>query len=430
MNEYPQPVDQLLGLGDLRGHRTWIDYPAKFGLGTEHVADLIRMATDQELNQYNSGKPEVWSSIHALRVPGRLRAVNAVEPLLAMMSTLDENDHYVSSDLHEALGPIGPAAIPASSRFLADPSRQEFDRIAAASALGEIGKTHPEARAECVEILTRQPSKPERGPDAERLNGCIVSSLVDLGAVESTSVIEAAFVAGVVGEGITGNWQYVRYDLGFGPKPSDHRYPWFQSLAAGLAPDPPQSRSQPGQASRKSNRSSRKHGASIGRTILRYNRPGRAARIVHHVLLSYGRDVAKGLARVRFHQQLANLGVSEERLNHGCRIIQPLMERTKMLAMCFKVQRAMIDPFHRVDGVDDVQNREVVKRACQDVTPVETAMRIDEPSLSEGLEHFGQIPAGNLGRGCDLTGGRRPARVATEIDDRAQGVFGSLSDHW
>ncbi|MEO6809351.1 MAG: hypothetical protein ABI353_09605 [Isosphaeraceae bacterium] len=240
MIEYPPPVDRLLSFGDLRNHRTWIDYRAKFGLGTKHVADLIRMATDQELNQCDSEQPEVWAPIHALRALGQLRAVEAVEPLLAMLSSLDEMDDYVLSDLPEAFGLIGPAAIPATARFQADRTRQEFNRVAAASALEEIGKAHPEGCAECVEVLARQLSLHEQGPDARVVNGFIISSLLALGAVESAPVIEAAFASCVVDEAVTGDWEDVGYDLGLGPKPkpSGRRYRLFQGLAAGATPDP------------------------------------------------------------------------------------------------------------------------------------------------------------------------------------------------
>ena len=49
MTNYPAPLDKLLTLGEPRLNN-WPNYPERFGLGPEHVADLIRMATDPELN--------------------------------------------------------------------------------------------------------------------------------------------------------------------------------------------------------------------------------------------------------------------------------------------------------------------------------------------------------------------------------------------
>jgi HEAT repeat protein len=242
MIEYPPPVDRLLSLGDLRENRTWIDYRAKLGLGLVHVADLIRMATDQELNQRDAEDKEVWAPIHALRALGQLRAVDAVEPLLAMLSTLDEADDYVLSDLPEALGLIGPAAIPASARLLADPTQKEFVRTSSAMALEEIGKAHPEARSECVEILTRQLATHEQGREAQAVNDFIVSALIALEAVESAPEIEAAFASGMVDGVLTGTWEHVRHDLGLGPRPSTPRYPLLQEFVDAISPKPPPAR--------------------------------------------------------------------------------------------------------------------------------------------------------------------------------------------
>jgi hypothetical protein len=95
-----------------------------------------------------------------------------------------------------------------------------------------------------------------------------------------------------------------------------------------------------------------------------------------------------------------------------------------------KTQGTVIDPFHRIHGVDHVQKREVVEWASQDVTSVQATLCIDQAGTSERLEHLGKIPKGNLGRGRDLPGRRRTTHVATEKNNGAQSVFRSLRDHW
>ena len=80
---YQQPVDKLLTCG-MNGWITpdkWPDY-RKLGIGPEHIPDLIRMATDEELNEANEQNTEVWAPMHAWRALGQLRAVEAIEPLL------------------------------------------------------------------------------------------------------------------------------------------------------------------------------------------------------------------------------------------------------------------------------------------------------------------------------------------------------------
>ena len=54
----------------------WPDYLTTFGLGAEHVPELIRMTSDSALNRGTGG--DVWASTHAWRALGQLRAVDAV----------------------------------------------------------------------------------------------------------------------------------------------------------------------------------------------------------------------------------------------------------------------------------------------------------------------------------------------------------------
>lgn len=63
---YPSPVDKLLTLGDCRNFRDWLNY-LELGLSAEHINDLIRMATDADLNWADSDSLEVWAPIHAWR---------------------------------------------------------------------------------------------------------------------------------------------------------------------------------------------------------------------------------------------------------------------------------------------------------------------------------------------------------------------------
>src|SRR5262249_50755014 len=84
-------------------------------------------------------------------------------------------------------------------------------------------------RAECVGALTRRLERAEENTPG--LNGAVISSLVTLKAVESAPAIERAYAAGRVDESIPGTLEYVRYDLGLGPRPRSHRYPILAPLA-------------------------------------------------------------------------------------------------------------------------------------------------------------------------------------------------------
>ena len=59
---YPSPVDGLLTRGEVGFGDEWPDYLA-LGLTSEHVPDLIRMATDVTLHQESSERPEEFQQI-------------------------------------------------------------------------------------------------------------------------------------------------------------------------------------------------------------------------------------------------------------------------------------------------------------------------------------------------------------------------------
>ena len=57
-SEYTEPVAQLLTYGDPRDETEWPDY-LTLGFTEEHVPELIKMATDEDLNWTSSESLEV-----------------------------------------------------------------------------------------------------------------------------------------------------------------------------------------------------------------------------------------------------------------------------------------------------------------------------------------------------------------------------------
>ncbi|HEU0078132.1 MAG TPA: hypothetical protein VFQ76_10815, partial [Longimicrobiaceae bacterium] len=178
---YAAPLDRLLALGQPRSMRLegWDDYRA-LGFGEEHLAELLRMAADPELLWADSDDVRVWAPVHAWRALGQLRAEAAVEPLLAVLD--EDGSDWAKNDLPDVFGMIGPAAIPALARYLADADHEEWARVAAASGLKEIAAAHPEARGEAVAPLLRQMGKWYRSPEV--VNSFVMDSLVELGVRE------------------------------------------------------------------------------------------------------------------------------------------------------------------------------------------------------------------------------------------------------
>ena len=88
---YSSPVDKLLTYGDCRDFREWPDY-LELGLTQEHIPELIRMGTDEELNWADSDSLEVWAPVHAWRALGQLQAEEAIEPLMNLFHELEDSD--------------------------------------------------------------------------------------------------------------------------------------------------------------------------------------------------------------------------------------------------------------------------------------------------------------------------------------------------
>lgn len=208
---YPTPVDKLLTFGDCRNSNDWPNY-LELGFGPEHVADLIRMATDAELNWADSDSLEVWAPIHAWRTLGQLRAEAAIAPMIDFFNEVDPEDDWAPSELPIVMGMIGPAAIPALATVVANPSLQKHPRTYAGDSLAEIGKQHPSSREECIRSLVAGLETFEQ--NAPLLNGFLVANLLDLKAVEAAPVMERAFAAGRVAEFVAGDWEDVQVEFG------------------------------------------------------------------------------------------------------------------------------------------------------------------------------------------------------------------------
>lgn len=211
-SSYPAPVDKLLTFGECRNFGDWPNY-LELGFGPEHVNDLIRMATDAELNLADSDSLEVWAPTHAWRTLGQLRAEAAVAPLINLFDQIDPEDDWAPNELPIVMGMIGPAAIPALAAVVADPAAKKNSRTCAGESLAEIGQEYPESREACVKSLVA--GLELFAQNAPELNGFFIANFLDLDAIEAAPVIERAFAAGRVDESIAGDWEDVQVEFGF-----------------------------------------------------------------------------------------------------------------------------------------------------------------------------------------------------------------------
>jgi PBS lyase HEAT-like repeat len=214
-SNYPPPLDRLLTHGDpgFQQRAEWPDYVAMFNLGAQHIPDLIRMATDADLNEADTDSSEVWAPLHAWRALGQLRAEAAVEPLLTLLTTGDEDrlDDSILEELPDVYGMIGPAAIPALSALLADDSQGIYGRMSALTGLGKIAEQYPGVREAALAPIVHQLEA--YATNDEDLNGFLISELMRLKAAETLPLMEQAFKAGQVDPTLA-TWDDVQIEFG------------------------------------------------------------------------------------------------------------------------------------------------------------------------------------------------------------------------
>ncbi len=208
---YPPPVAGLLELGDDALTEEWIDYLA-LGLGPEHVPELIRLATDEQLNApTTSRRPETWAPTHAWRALGQLRAEPAVVPLLELAERL-EDGIYTDPEMAPVFGMMGRAAIPALARALADDEKGPGVHLLAVWGLEEIGTRDESARDEVVPPLLARMEKWEH--NTKDVNAFLVDALTGFRVMEAVPLMEQAFAARRVDLMARGDWEDVQVDLG------------------------------------------------------------------------------------------------------------------------------------------------------------------------------------------------------------------------
>lgn len=144
----------------------------------------------------------MWAPLHAWRALGQLKAVVAVEPLLAQLAVAETNDDdWGMEEIPQVIGLIGPAAIGSTACFLADPTKSLYARSAAGSALVAIAKRAREHNDECVDPMVQQIAR-DSGKEST-LNGLLIGTLLDLDASSSAGFIEQAYAENRVDTTVT-----------------------------------------------------------------------------------------------------------------------------------------------------------------------------------------------------------------------------------
>lgn len=195
----------------------WPNYLEDVGFTAADVPELIRMATDSNLDNAEEDSLEVWAPVHAWRSLGQLGAKDpskvedAIAPLIKLIERNREDD-WVREEIPHVLSLIGEAAIAPLQKALSKRSKKDWARISYSESLERIAITHPALKEQCVEIVAHQLEDHVRNPT--ELNAFMVSTLIKLEAKGKAEVIERAYQAGRVAEEICGTWPNVQVDLG------------------------------------------------------------------------------------------------------------------------------------------------------------------------------------------------------------------------
>ena len=110
------------------------------------------------------------------------------------------------------IGLLGPRTLPQVTAHLQNPTYTDETRTAASTAIKYIGEFYPETRDTVITVLSKQLAKYHK--QSEELNAFLISDLTDLEAVETASIMEAAFKSNKVELSILGDWEEVQIRLG------------------------------------------------------------------------------------------------------------------------------------------------------------------------------------------------------------------------
>jgi HEAT repeat protein len=210
ISDYQPPVSELLAYGDCRNYQEWPNYVQELNLEEKHISELIKMATDEELDKAGSDSNEVWSPVHAWRALGQLQAKDALKPLLGLLANRD--DDWISSDFPTLCTLIGLDSIPLLQEFLADSSHNFYARGDAAQSLEAISHKYPQTRESNVAVIAGELEKFINNDPT--FNALLIGILVDLQAVEAIDIIKRAFQADRVDTFFAGDWEDIQVELG------------------------------------------------------------------------------------------------------------------------------------------------------------------------------------------------------------------------
>jgi hypothetical protein len=107
-------------------------------------------------------------------------------------------------------------------------------------------------------------------------------------------------------------------------------------------------------------------------------------------------------------------------------LINAPVQRAELFLMLYDVQGARAQPTDAVHGIDHVEHTDSFRGAGQGVTPVQSALRVDQPCPAQRLKHLVKVSYRNPSGLGDVLGDLRQFRGTSEANHRPQCVFGGV----
>jgi len=222
------------------------NYYQQHGITPADAPALQRMYLDPEIIHmagHGAYNPSSWARDHIMRALVELRAPGTAQLMLdalrAAIIAEEKNDAPQGIDpsayiaLLPELGDEACAATIAALNTLNTVPRHSYYANSLAEILGNIGKRHPHLRAPCLDATRALlANHPFNDPS---YNGFLVSTLLDIKAVEAAPLIEQAHATGHVDDTICGDWEDVQIALGLKEKRDTPRPDYQRHFSKNLA---------------------------------------------------------------------------------------------------------------------------------------------------------------------------------------------------
>jgi len=214
IEDLPSAVQKLAGLGDAWKEPNWLNY-LSFGLDSSHIPVLIGIVEDraQLWNESAGSSDTMWMPVHAWRALAQLQATTAIPALLDLLHEIDdEGNEIIQEDLPDVIAQIGPGAMEQTGAYLCSKINPLWARISAAYALRNLAAADSTMRSPVVTLLEKVLESYQEND--RTLNGFLVAFLADLQAAATTPMVEQAYLANRVDEGILGDFEDFQVAVG------------------------------------------------------------------------------------------------------------------------------------------------------------------------------------------------------------------------